>query len=128
MVDLENKAVDEVIKVEQRWVQAHLDLNMDVIIDILAEDYRQIQSDGSVITKDDLVASYQSGKRRWEYAHSDQYQVSIYGDVAILIGRWKGRGVNDGQVFDYSARFLAIYVQRDGDWKLVADQSTPISP
>ena len=128
MSELENKTINEVITVERRWVRAHREMNIDVIKEILAEDYRQIQSDGSVINKADLIASYLSGKRNWEYADSDQYEINLYGDIAVLIGRWRGRGENDGQRFDYSARFLAIYVRRDGIWKLAADQSTPISP
>jgi ketosteroid isomerase-like protein len=52
--------------------------------------------------------------------------VTVLGNAAILVGRWIGRGENDGEAFDYAARFMAIYAKRDGTWLLIADQSTPL--
>ena len=126
MPELDNRLAAEVIEVERRWVKAHLELDIEAIEKILAEDYVQIRADGAVISKEDLLESYRSGKRVWDYADSDQYRLSVYGDVAVLVGRWRGRGTNDGEAFDYSARFMAVYVRRDGAWQLAADQSTAL--
>lgn len=123
----DTSAIDEVIRVEHRWAQAHRDLDLATIEEILAEDYVQIRADGAVIGKAEAMQSYRSGKRRWDYAHSDQHHVRLYGDVAILLGRWMSSGENDGVPFDYTARFMAIYVWRDSRWQLAADQSTSIS-
>ncbi len=122
----ESKTNQEVIETERRWVQAHRDLDIDVIKEILHENYTQLKSDGSLARKIETVASYASGKRHWEVAQSDQYDVQIFGDIALLIGRWIGRGENSGERFDYTARFMSIYVRTSGGWKLIADQSTPI--
>ncbi len=119
--------VDEVVRVERRWVQAHRDLDLDAIEELLAEDYMQIRADGSVIGKAKALESYRSGKRHWDFANSDEYQITVHGDTAILVGRWRGRGENEGEPFDYSARFMSIYVRRAGTWRLVADQSTPLA-
>ena len=117
----------EIIEVERRWVQAHRDLDIDVIREILAEDYVQVRADGKVIGKAEVLQSYQSGKRLWDLAQSDEYRVAVHGYAAILVGRWRGRGVNDGERFDYTARFMAVYVRQDGAWHLAADQATPIA-
>ncbi len=122
----ERKAIQEVIETERRWVQAHRDLDIDVIEAILNEAYTQLQSDGSVKRKPETVASYASGHRHWDVAESDQYDVQIFGDVALLIGRWIGRGENSGDKFDYMARFMSLYVKTTEGWKLIADQSTPV--
>ena len=123
----DDRSVEEVIAAERRWVQAHRDLDLDALEDMLDEDYVQIRPDGSVIGKQEALESYGSGKRRWDHADSDQYKVTVLGDAAILVGRWTGRGVNDGEPFDYTARFMAFYTKRDGQWLLVADQSTLLS-
>jgi len=115
-----------VLNVERRWVEAHRNLDLDSISEILADDYRQIQADGTVIGKDELIASYNSGNRRWEIAESDDYEVRFMGSAALLIGRWRGKGENDGKLFDYTARFLAVYRLDDGEWKLVSDVSVPL--
>ena len=116
----------KIISVEQAWVAAHLDLDLDTLDDILSDHYRQIQADGKVIGKQELLASYRSGQRKWEIAESDQYEIRLLGDVALLLGRWRGKGTNQGEAFDYSARFLAVYHLEGGDWKLVSDVSIPL--
>ena len=121
-----SKLIKEVLNVERRWVEAHRNLDLDSIRDILADDYRQIQADGKVIGKDELIQSYNSGNRRWEIAESDDYEVRLLSSAALLIGRWKGKGENKGEVFDYTARFLAVYHLDDGEWKLVSDVSVPL--
>ena len=126
MANSNDRSVEEVIAAERRWVQAHHDLDLEALEDMLDEDYVQIRADGSVIGKQEALESYRSGKRRWDHAESDQYRVTVIGNSAILVGRWIGRGENDGAPFDYAARFMAIYVNRDGRWLLVADQSTPL--
>jgi ketosteroid isomerase-like protein len=118
--------IDEVIEAERRWVQAHRDLDIVTLESMLAEEYVQIRPDGSLVGKTAVLESYRSGNRRWDQADSDQYRVSLFGDVAILVGRWVGRGVNEGEPFDYTARFMTVYVKRDAKWLLVAEQSTPL--
>lgn len=126
MANSNDRSVEEVIAAERRWVQAHRDLDLEALEDMLDDDYVQIRADGSVIGKQEALESYRSGKRRWDHAESDQHRVTVIGNAAVLVGRWIGRGENDGEPFDYAARFMAIYTKRDGIWRLVADQSTPL--
>jgi ketosteroid isomerase-like protein len=125
MVEIES-VIEEVIATERAWVRAHRDLDIETLDRILSEDYKKIGADGSVIGKTETLASYASMKRRWDFADSDEYQINVYGDVAVLVGRWIARGENDEEAFDYSARFMSVYVLTDDGWKLVAEQSTPI--
>ena len=122
----ESELIKEVLNVELRWVEAHRNLDLDSIRGILADDYRQIQADGRVIGKDELLQSYNSGNRRWEIAESDDYEVRMLGNVGLLIVRWRGVGENNGEAFNYRARFLAVYRLEDGEWKLVSDVSVPL--
>jgi hypothetical protein len=78
-----------------------------------------------VIGKEELLASYRSGNRRWETAKSDQYEIRLLGDNTLLIGRWRGVGENNGIRFDNTARFLAIYQYEDSEWKMISDISVP---
>jgi ketosteroid isomerase-like protein len=122
-----DKAVQEVMQAEREWVEAHRRLDLSALDHLMGDDYTIIRPDGVVIGKQEALASYQSGQREWDMIDSDDYQVRVYGDTAIVIGRWTAKGLNNGQIFDYSARFTSIYVKRDGHWQMVADQSTPIS-
>lgn len=126
MSEPESDEIAEIIKAERRWVQAHRDLDLETLESMLAEDYLQVRSDGSVIGKQEVLESYRSGKRHWEIAESDEYQINLLGNSAILIGRWQSKGKNDGETFEYTARYMSVYVKRDGKWKIAADQSTTI--
>jgi hypothetical protein len=93
----------------------------------MAPDYAKIQPDGSVISREEALASYVPEERVWEVAQGDEYDVRVYGDTAVVIGRWTARGVNHGVQFDYQARFMSVYVRRGGMWQMVAEQSTEFS-
>ena len=119
--------VEEVLAIERQWTEAHLQGQSATLERLMAEDYIKIQPNGSVAGKAEVLASYQSGERVWESAQADEYDVRLYGETAVVIGRWTARGVNHGQRFDYAARFLSVYVRRDGRWQMVAEQSTDIA-
>lgn len=116
----------ELLAVERAWTAAHLTGDFAAIAHIMADDYIRIQPDGSVAGKAEVLAAYDPNRRHWEHAAADEYDVRIYGETAVVVGRWSARGVNDGQAFDYAARFLSVYVKRDGRWQMVAEQSTEI--
>lgn len=119
--------IDQVIARDHQWAKTHLSLDLDLTSDILSEDYQQIRSDGSVIGKEQLLASYRSGEREWQMAGSSDHEVQIVGELAIVIGTWRGIGVDAGKFFDYSARFLSIYSMENKSLKMIYDVSIPIS-
>jgi len=125
MVD-ESRLVADLLETERKWAAAHLRLDLDMLEDILSDQYRQIQSDGTVIGKNELLASYRSGNRKWEIAESDEYEVRMLGNVALLTGRWRGVGENNGEESNCSARFLAVYQLQEGEWKLFSEVSVPL--
>lgn len=118
--------IEDVLSTERRWAQAHLDMDLVAIEEILSDGFCQIQQDGSFIDKDQLLASYRSGERKWTVARSSDHELQIFGDIAILQGCWTGKGKNAGVSFDYKARMIAVYLFDDGDWKLHLEQSLPI--
>ncbi|HXQ33165.1 MAG TPA: nuclear transport factor 2 family protein, partial [Anaerolineales bacterium] len=103
----------EVLAVEHAWTEAHLRGDVQTLEAIMAFDYVKIKSDGSLSDKKTTFAAYQPDRRAWDVARGDEYDVRVYGETAVVIGRWTARGHNDGQPFDYAARFLSIYVRRD---------------
>ena len=116
----------EVAREEIELAEAHLSLNLDTFDRLLHPDYVIIQPGGVVEGKAETMASLGSGERFWEIARSDEMDVRIYGDTAVVIGRWRGKGKNAGEFFDYSARFLSVWVREDSQWRNVAAQSTPL--
>ena len=88
-------------------------------------DYLQIDEDGGTLNKEQVLASFRSGERFWAEARCDEHRVQVYGDAAVVVGRWRARGQNGVHPFDYQARYVSMWIQRDGRWRMVSDQSTP---
>jgi ketosteroid isomerase-like protein len=119
--------IEAVLSTERAWTDAHRHGDTTTIARLMAPDYAKIQPDGSVISREEALASYVPEERVWEVAQGDEYDVRVYGDTAVVIGRWTARGVNHGVQFDYQARFMSVYVRRGGMWQMVAEQSTEFS-
>ena len=117
--------IQQVIQRDLEWAQAHLELDLEIIEQILSEDYQQRQPDGTYIGKKELLTSYGSGNRHWEVAESTDHHIQIDKNVAVVIGRWRGIGINNGERFDYRARFLSIYKLENGSWRMILDISMP---
>lgn len=82
-----NSHQEKVLAVEERWVAAHRNLDLESIEAILSDDFRRILPDGRVAGKEELLASYWSGSRCWEIARSDELEIHIRGEIAWHIGR-----------------------------------------
>lgn len=117
---------NQVAQAEQALAEAHIRIDIDAIDNLLHADYTIVQPGGRVETRADVLASYRSDKRFWSVARTDQLDIRFYGDTAVVIGRWKAKGKNGEEQFDYSSRFLSIWIKESSQWKNVAFQSTDI--
>lgn len=124
---IDDPRTDEVLAAELAWAAAFRTLDIDALDALMADDYTIIQPGGAVVNKAETLASLRSDQRHWETALSDEHDIRVYGDTAVVTGRWVGKGVNHGVAFDYQARYLGVWVRRAGCWQMVADLSTEIS-
>ena len=116
----------DVLAAERAWTDAFRRGDVDAIAAMMAEEYMQIADDGRTVGREEVLRSLRENGRAWDFADSDEHDVRVYGDAAVVIGRWTARGVNNGEPFDYQARFVSVYVLREGRWLVATDQSTPI--
>jgi len=56
----------------------------------------------------------------------EDFEVRIYGDVALLSGRTNMTGRYEGKPFTSHYRYIDIYVRRNGAWTIVSVQITKI--
>ena len=116
----------EIIALEEQLAAAHLTLDLDIIARLLHDDYRILQPDGSTETKQEVLTSYASGERHWRAATVSDLAVSIYGNMARVVGMWSAQGTNRGQKFDYRARFVSIWIDEGQGWQNIAYFSVEI--
>jgi ketosteroid isomerase-like protein len=122
----ESRAVEQVLQAEREWLLAHLSCDVAALDRLMADEYAQVNDEGKVMRKAEVIASFEFGARHWDEARSDELQARVYGETVVVIGRWQARGVNAGYAFDYAARYVSVWVWRNSRWQMVTDQSTEI--
>ena len=115
---------EQVLRSEEALAKAHLKLDLEALERLLHPDYVIIQPGGVIEGKEETMASLRAGGRFWEIAQNADMVVRLYGNTAVVTGRWRGKGINNGEPFDYSARFLSVWTRESGVWLNVASQST----
>ena len=118
---------EAVAQAERQLAAAHIRLDMKTLEQLLHPDYVIVQPGGKVETKAEVLASYNSGRRQWDTAQVDQFDIRLYDKTAIVIGRWRASGQNGAEHFDYAARFLSIWIKQEGRWQNISYQATEIA-
>ena len=119
--------IDSIMKAERALARAHLSMDLATIDALLHADYVIVQPGGKIETKADVVDSYRTGSRHWDIAEVDELDVKIYGEMARVIGRWRAVGSNNGQAFDYQARYISIWIRESESWKNLSYSSAELT-
>ena len=108
----------ELRKLEREW----LDADADGIERIEADDFTITYSDGTVRDKAEYVArARQRGpKDPNTYEWTEDSKVRVYGDTAIITGRYMYRVRDKDKEKVSASRYTDTYIRRDGRWQVVA--------
>jgi len=110
-----------VLALDNSWNRA-LETNDTKALDmLLADRFVSIDIDGSLQTKGELLSSLKSpGYAVPTQAVTEQSNVDVYGDSAIVVGVFHTRGTDKGRAFSRRERFVDTWTKIDGTWKCVA--------
>jgi ketosteroid isomerase-like protein len=112
---------------ENRWVKASQASDGSALDPILADDFINIDSDGSVHNKSETME--RTSKAKFEMSELSDVKVSPHGDSAVVTGIWTGKGTTaDGKPIDAKERWADTWVKRNGKWMCVASASAPLKP
>ena len=96
---------------------------------IWTDDYRFINTQGVIATRDQRLANIASGATNVvEGVNQREITVRIYGDNAIVQQLYTLRGRYSGVETDSEVRGTFVWVWRAGRWQLVGTQVTPVLP
>ena len=111
---------------EQQWVADSKAGNVDAVAPLLADGYLETESEGSANNKAQTLARMKAAK--WQTNEISDVKVSVYGNTAIAIGGWYGKGVgSDGKAVDSHERWTDTWVKMpSGKWQCVASASSPL--
>jgi hypothetical protein len=120
-------AEQQIEQLERDRQQAFVRGDINKLDQETSEDYTTINSSGKLSTKFQMMSNLRAGKTKVESVTLDDLKARVYGDMAILTGRYGDVSVTDGVRKDSHALFTRIFVNTNGHWQAVAYQQTAAS-
>ena len=111
---------------EEKWDAANVKGDTATLSAIYADTFISTSSEGKVQTKAEVLAQIKSGEVKFQSAKVDDMKVYLYGDAAVVNGRWRGKLVEKGKNIDTTERFTDTFIRQNGQWRCVASQGSTI--
>ena len=116
-----------VLGLEKAWNQALEEKNPKALDMILADTFVSIDIDGSVSNKSEFLASIKSPDYHASQAVTEESNVKVYGDAAVVVGVFRVKGLEKGKPYVHRERFVDTWIKSNGKWQCVATTGTLIS-
>lgn len=117
-------AESEVRQALKSRLQAMIDVNIDALDVLLADDLSYTHSTGQLETKDQLLESLRAQSIRYLSISPTDVLVRLYDDAAVVTAVTAVRVHVGGQDRAASLRTTEVHRRKDKSWLLVAYQST----
>jgi len=118
--------IAQLTRLSNAWDAAIVRKDEEAVAANMAEDFRQIDGRGNLETKASFVAGIVDAKLEIRPYAVEDFEVRLYGDVALISGRTRMTGSFEGIPFTSNYRYIDIYVRANGEWKIVSVQISRI--
>jgi len=113
---------------DQQFFSALIAGDAQVLNRILVDDFILIDvMSGSEITKPAFLAAISLGQVKFEAIEAADNRLRHYQTTAIITGRTQMKGRFGDAPFVASSRYTHVFVEQQGEWRLVTAQGTQIS-
>ena len=119
-----NEMQEEVLKLENEFAQAVVKNDPEAIGRFLADDWIIIEPDGGIIDRARFLEVIKSGALTHDLMESDDINIRVYGNTAIVTGLTTSKGKFMEQVFTTRERVTDVFVNENGRWQCVFSQLT----
>lgn len=118
--DLDRSDKSTLKRLNQEYVNAFMNADVEWYREHLADDFVCIESDGSILNKTQFLTNTAKGPDVRDYK-LEEVDVRTYGDTALVhaTGLWTGRDGSMGM-----SRYTDVYVRTATGWKTVSAQIT----
>ena len=99
---------------------------MDTLNRLMADDYILTDPLGSVRSKAESLAAIERNEVHFESSKSDNVNVRINGDTAVVTGRSTFKGHYKGWSMAGQYQYTDVLVKRSGSWQAVGSHITAV--
>ena len=122
----QERAVREAMDNLKQWI---VDRNVAALSELWTEDYTFINPQGGLVTREQRIANLSSGNTNVQIIDNErEITIRVYGDMAVVQNLSTLRGTFSGAPTDTDLRGTFVWVRRNGQWRLVTNQLTPVVP
>jgi ketosteroid isomerase-like protein len=121
-----DNAVQQLTKIKEKWSEAEVKRDTGYLDQLFAKDFDMFNARGH-FNKQQMLQSLKDPDLTFTALHSDNIQVRLYGNVAVMTDHVTARGIAKGKEFSRESRFIRIFVREHGKWQAVLAQSTPLT-
>lgn len=116
-----------VLALEKAWNLAMEEKDTKALEMVLANTFVSIDIDGSVSTKGEFLASIKAPDYQPSQVVTEQSNVQVYGDAAVVVGTFRVKGSEKGKSYTHRERFVDTWIRINGTWQCVATTGTLIA-
>jgi len=111
---------------EAKWDTAAVNNDVKAFDELLADQYITTDPQGRVETKSQMLADIKSGNLKYLTSKADELKVFLYGDAAVVSGRWKSKYIEKGKTHDTVERYTSTYARQNGQWRCTSSHGSTI--
>jgi ketosteroid isomerase-like protein len=115
-----------IAEMERRRYEAMRQADIAVLREVLDDQLVYAHSNAATDDKESYLAKVQAGVFRYESISIEEQSTLQLGDVALLRGRMRARGLLNDTPLILDNRFLAVVRNSGGQWRLLSYQPTPV--
>ena len=116
----------ELLKANRKYDEALVRGDVATLDQLYADEFVYTTPDGEVRDKAQQLAFTRAGDLRLESGQSDDVRMRLYGNTAVMTGRFTAKGTFRNKRIDIRERYTAVWVRINGRWRLVAEQGNLI--
>ena len=121
-------AQDEVLAAQKHFYEAYRTCNEQEMASLVTDDLLYVFSVGFMHKgKAEFLKSLEPEGCGWDRLQVDVEDVRIYGDTAVLVGKFQYKGKNAAPI-DANLLAMQVFVKRDGRWLFAANSTTEAIP
>jgi len=114
----------KLVAMQHVWSQAYVLKDPKALERILDDAFVNVESDGKLITKADVLAEVRTSTVVQVLMES--IVVHLHGDTAIVAGVILAKGVEHGKPYAQRVRFVDTWLYKNGQWVTIAGLVTPV--
>ncbi|WP_020602462.1 nuclear transport factor 2 family protein [Spirosoma spitsbergense] len=115
-----------VLAAEKQRFEAQVKKDYAMLDRVLADDLVYNHSNGNTDTKQSYIQSIRDGKSKYDSIESQEQEVRVYGNTAIINGKCLIKATNNGETINTTLKYTDVYIRKGNQWQMVTWQSLKV--